>query len=357
MRLHDDNTAQTLAYPDVVAMKQAGVEPLELVAKLAVSSRSFNARSTFSQEKYILRKMKAHLIRIAVLPVDPVSVAAAYTSIKLAGVRPSDVYAMLNEANIAASGRFLVFDHSSGYLTMNVLRRLGGDGLCLFLSEKRGVSHHIADEANLAVTDLEPFHMLPFQLLKSAMAQGFDHPDLTEDCWFQDGAMLEAVIADPSKPACDRERAAQSMQRRNQRRVFRQALWKSLQKAELDGLVAVVDPNKVEASAPHLVASLFSDLYKMALQAVRPGGRLVLYCAQQNPLVDLAAFIKSQRQDWFGLRVEETMVRKICVLPGRSHPQMEGSLRLFEGHMLCATRLTGDPPLSSETHADKSGEP
>eukprot|EP01053_Blabericola_migrator_P003901 Blabericola_migrator_1__3900@NODE_217_length_11276_cov_60_022660_g184_i0_p3_GENE_NODE_217_length_11276_cov_60_022660_g184_i0NODE_217_length_11276_cov_60_022660_g184_i0_p3_ORF_typecomplete_len476_score99_11Gcd10p/PF04189_13/1_6e50GCD14/PF08704_10/1_2GCD14/PF08704_10/7_NODE_217_length_11276_cov_60_022660_g184_i08362263 len=354
--LVDNNTAQTMAQEDVMALKAAGVDGLKLVSSLVTSSKTFTARTQFSREKYIIRKMKAHLVRIIVLKCDAVSIHDAYTSSKIGYLRPSDVYMMLNEANITKGSNVIVFDHTAGYLTLNVLRRLGGQGTCLSLSDKKGVSRHLVDESNMSEEYLEPLHMLPMRLLEKAIADDYATEDeIKADPWFQDCSLLETVINDPEKPAVHRERAGASLVKRRRRLVVRKALWEQMRRSEIDSFLVTIDPGRVEASAPHLVALLLSDLYRIALQVVKPGGRFICYSFHMHPLVDLAVHMKSRKNTWFNLRFEETMLRKICTLPGRSHPQMESSLRLFEGYMLTVSRLTGkeiDPTPIKVTEID-----
>eukprot|EP01054_Gregarina_sp_Poly1_P000098 Gregarina_sp_Poly_1__97@NODE_1020_length_5329_cov_521_329913_g711_i0_p2_GENE_NODE_1020_length_5329_cov_521_329913_g711_i0NODE_1020_length_5329_cov_521_329913_g711_i0_p2_ORF_typecomplete_len475_score58_35Gcd10p/PF04189_13/1_6e49GCD14/PF08704_10/2e02GCD14/PF08704_10/0_25CCDC23/PF15674_5/4_9CCDC23/PF15674_5/55_NODE_1020_length_5329_cov_521_329913_g711_i022673691 len=337
----DDNSAQSLKPKEVIAMKESGVDGVKLISTLVSNSSTFGIRSDFSQEKYILRKMKTHLVQIAILKCDAVNVANAYhDATKLGGLRPNDVYMMMNEANVTAGNSVIVFDHAVGYLTMNVLNRLGGHGTCLFLSDKKGVSHHIVDQCNLKEEFRQSFVMLPMNLLAKAVSTKFADESLLHHEWFQDCDILEAVIKDESKPDVDREKARLVMEKRKARRQERFAVWTELQKASFDSFLAVIDPSRVEANSPRLLAELLSDIYRLVLRTVRPGGRFVCYCAQMNPLVDLASHMKSRRHTWNNIRLEETFVRKICVLPGRSHPQMEGNLRLFEGYLLTASRMT-----------------
>lgn len=337
--LVDNNKAQTLRQAEVLALKDSGVGGMELIKTLIENSQSFGIRSQFSQEKYILRKMKSHLVQVTVYQCDSVNIAQAYREpCKIGGLRPSDVYMMMNEANVTAGRDFIVFDHSTGYLTMNVLERLGGVGTCLFLTDRKGVSHHIVDQCNLSDKLRQVFTMIPMGLLEQAIATKYNE-DLMSHEWFQDCSQLQAIVADESNSQIDRERAQQAIEKRKGRRLQRLQLWKNLQEASFDGLLAVIDASRVEASSPHLLAKLLSDLYKVAIATIAPGGRFVCYCSQMNPLVDLTSYMKSRKNTWNNIKLEETFVRKICVLPGRSHPQMEGNLRLFEGYLMSASRM------------------
>lgn len=102
--------------------------------------------------------------QMTILECNLRNLADAYgEAYKLGGLRIDTVGMMLNEANIGDPRRVMVFDHSTGFLTAAVLMRLRKTSPCYFLSDRKGVSFHIANQSNLG--SLENLHHVPVELV------------------------------------------------------------------------------------------------------------------------------------------------------------------------------------------------
>lgn len=59
---HDSNTAQELSEQEILSMKASGVDGSQIVTALVESSKTFKARTEYSQEKYLARKQKKFVL-------------------------------------------------------------------------------------------------------------------------------------------------------------------------------------------------------------------------------------------------------------------------------------------------------
>ncbi|KVI07766.1 hypothetical protein Ccrd_013870 [Cynara cardunculus var. scolymus] len=115
--LIDNNTAQTLTGDDIEGMRRQGASGNEIVEALIANSATFENKTSFSQEKYRLKKQKKYAPKVLLrrpfarrfLRVDTLSL-------------------LLSFANVTAHSDVLVVDMIGGILTGAVAERLGGTG-------------------------------------------------------------------------------------------------------------------------------------------------------------------------------------------------------------------------------------
>ncbi|KAH7567143.1 hypothetical protein JRO89_XS07G0023200 [Xanthoceras sorbifolium] len=113
----DDNKAQSLTGENIDEMRRQGASGDEIVEALIANSATFDKKTSFSQEKYRLKKQKKYAPRVLLrrpfarrfLRVDTLSL-------------------LLSMANITANSDVLVVDMVGGLLTGAVAERLGGSG-------------------------------------------------------------------------------------------------------------------------------------------------------------------------------------------------------------------------------------
>ncbi|CAN1323054.1 tRNA (adenine(58)-N(1))-methyltransferase non-catalytic subunit trm6 [Linum perenne] len=115
--LVDDNKAQTLTGDDIDEMRRQGAKGDEIIEALIANSATFGKKTSFSQEKYRLKKQKKYAPRVLLrrpftrrfLRVDTLSL-------------------LLSLANIGGNSDVLVVDMVGGLVTGAVAERLGGTG-------------------------------------------------------------------------------------------------------------------------------------------------------------------------------------------------------------------------------------
>ncbi|KAG4944742.1 hypothetical protein JHK85_049388 [Glycine max] len=115
--LVDNNTAQSLTGEDIEAMRRQGAGGNEIIEALIANSATFEKKTSFSQEKYRLKKQKKYAPKV--LMRRPV--ARRF-------LRVDTLSLLLSMGNVSSNSDILVVDMVGGLLTGAVAERLGGTG-------------------------------------------------------------------------------------------------------------------------------------------------------------------------------------------------------------------------------------
>ncbi|GBG87373.1 hypothetical protein CBR_g45432 [Chara braunii] len=129
--LVDNNTAQGLSSQDIDRMKQEGVSGRDIVDALVASSKSFQSKTEFSQEKYRRKKQKKYAPRVVLCRPSARSVCEAYFSkspYKIGFLRMDTLGMLLSLGNVGAYAEVLVIETCGGLVTGAAAERLGGYG-------------------------------------------------------------------------------------------------------------------------------------------------------------------------------------------------------------------------------------
>jgi hypothetical protein len=136
--LLDSSNSQAMTQDEIEAIKAAeGVRGI--VEKLCQSSATFNAKTAFSQQKYIRRKKKKYMVTFTVERVTPDTFCEMWCPTRRNEVIPEsdtrwvrlrvDALAQLMSlANIHAGSRVLLVEKTNGFIPAAILSRLGDDG-------------------------------------------------------------------------------------------------------------------------------------------------------------------------------------------------------------------------------------
>ncbi|KAF7817641.1 tRNA (adenine(58)-N(1))-methyltransferase non-catalytic subunit trm6 [Senna tora] len=115
--LIDNNKAQNLTGEDIEAMQRMGAKGDEIIEALIANSATFEKKTTFSQEKYRLRKQKKYAPKVLLRR----PVARRF-------LRVDTLSLLLSMANVSSNSDILVVDMVGGLLTGALAERLGGTG-------------------------------------------------------------------------------------------------------------------------------------------------------------------------------------------------------------------------------------
>ncbi|KAK7275208.1 hypothetical protein RIF29_16317 [Crotalaria pallida] len=113
--LIDNNTAQSLTGDDIEAMRRQGARGNEIIEALIANSATFETKTSFSQEKYRLKKQKKYAPKV--LMRRPV--ARRF-------LRVDTLPLLLSMANVSSNSDVLIVDMVGGLITGAVAERLGG---------------------------------------------------------------------------------------------------------------------------------------------------------------------------------------------------------------------------------------
>lgn len=127
----DNNKAQSLTGEDIDEMRRQGATGDEIVEALISNSATYEKKTSFSQEKYRLKKQKKYSPRVLLRRPFCRSICEAYFKkypARIGFLRVDTLSLLLSMANIAAHSDVLVVDMVGGLLTGAVAERLGGTG-------------------------------------------------------------------------------------------------------------------------------------------------------------------------------------------------------------------------------------
>ena len=111
--LFDDGSAQALDEQAIKRMKQQGAQGEAIVKALAQNSATFAAKTAFSQEKWMKKKAKRHLLYLTAARPTALSVCDMYTlkgPDKLCGLRRDSLGLLLALSNAQPGARVLVLE-------------------------------------------------------------------------------------------------------------------------------------------------------------------------------------------------------------------------------------------------------
>ncbi|KAL5702108.1 hypothetical protein ACHQM5_027366 [Ranunculus cassubicifolius] len=129
--LVDNNSAQSLSGQDIDALRRQGASGDEIVEALIANSSTFDTKTSFSQEKYRIKKQKKYAPRVLLRRPFSRSICEAYFKnypARIGHLRLDTLSLLLSTANVSAYSDVLVVDMVGGLLTGAVAERLGGHG-------------------------------------------------------------------------------------------------------------------------------------------------------------------------------------------------------------------------------------
>jgi tRNA (adenine-N(1)-)-methyltransferase non-catalytic subunit len=345
--LLDRNTAQTLTTEDLRAMKQEGAVA-DIVTALVQNSATFAQKTAFSQEKYVKRKKNKYnmIFRVEVPTIDSLCELWAPCRIgsNLAGhddpqrwvrMRIDAVGQVLAAANIWHSSRVLVYERTNGFLPAAVLERLGEAGRMYHVLPPNGHPSRLCANAMRLPMIKERWACVPIidtlypdlPPTRPPLGDG-SRPRIAPAAAKPDGE-AESDTEEPGRP-----RSTQWLTGVEARELF---------KAQPADCLIVADDED-----PHTVAQALMPL--VALSAP-----IVVYCPYAEPLYKLHTAV---RDEVVGARIQETWLREMQVLPGRTHPLV--NMSHTGGYIFTATRVqhlhTVRPPATAGVKRERDGE-
>lgn len=141
--------AQALQHDAIDALRASGAKGSEIVAALVAGSSTFASKTTLSQQKWVRRKTRKHIVRVSIRRPSAAALAAhaargrggtssnggssSHTggNAAIGCLRPEGVALLLNLGGVGPGAKVLVVDGVGGLLAASVAERLGGHGLAV----------------------------------------------------------------------------------------------------------------------------------------------------------------------------------------------------------------------------------
>ncbi|KAI3799939.1 hypothetical protein L1987_35245 [Smallanthus sonchifolius] len=340
--LVDNNTAQTLTGEDIEGLRRQGASGNEIVEALIANSVTFENKTSFSQEKYRLKKQKKYAPKV--LLRRPISRSICDTYFKkypsrIGFLRVDTLSLLLSFANVTAHSDVLVVDMIGGLLTGAVAERLGGTGYVC--NAYRGDSPYsleivrifnFCDEVNKRIVRLPLAELSASQIGDSKeidqlqAASSIDNPANQSDPVTMEETTVSSEDGNPNTKTFVSKvhKAAKPGEKASEDAI---KLWKE------NGFSSVI------IAAPDVDAW---SIIKEVLPFLSFSAPFVIYHQYLQPLATCMRNLQVEKMA-IGLQITEPWLREYQVLPSRTHPHMQMSA--CGGYVLSGTKLyNGDQP-------------
>ncbi|MCL7027435.1 hypothetical protein MKW94_006983 [Papaver nudicaule] len=351
--LVDDNTAQTLSFEDINAMKREGAAGRQIVDALIANSSTYMTKTAFSQEKYKLKKQKKYAPKVLLRRPFARSISEAYFKkypARVGFLRMDVLSLLLSMANVSANSAVLVVDMVGGILTGAVAERLGGTGhVCNTYFGVTPYPMEIVRIFNFNNEICRRIVRFPFSDLSLPEVNDSGHSEIDKNAMSIDEAALSTTHAasseqiiqlaelpdlrsnpvnnEESAPSTGENSASSVVNACKSQQPGKKATKEAITSWKENGFSSLIvaapdlDPwTVIQELLPHLSYSAPFAIYHQYLQ----------------PLASCMHNLQTARMA-IGLQISEPWLREYQVLPSRTHPCMQMSG--FGGYILNGIRI------------------
>lgn len=323
---HDNKsqTSQTLKQEDIAKLRKGGTTGEELVAAIATGSTTFSAKTKLSQEKYLRRKAKRHVVWLTAEEPTALSVLDVFNSTKpekMLGLRRDTFSLLFTLGNVQPGARVVVLDGTAGFVSAALAQRVGPGGRVLHVNlnqplfENMGCLNLSADE-RIAIGSCSLYNLLRLM---------FSMGVLEDDGLGSVTTGAETGGADVTAAGAAAMEVASATD---------EAPTESLTSAEAPSRATTPESlkNLRDGALARWVRPGFSSLLIVTKEAPEPvllqmlslldlGGNFVVYNPSMSPLATCHHLCHTRRAA-VKVQLIDTWTRKIQVAPLRTHPMM-----------------------------------
>lgn len=333
--LVDNNTAQSLTGDDIDEMRRQGATGDQIVEALIANSTTFEKKTSFSQEKYRLRKQKKYAPRVLVRRPFVRSICDAYFRkypARIGCLRSDSLALLLSMANVTAYSDVLVVDMVGGLVTGAVAERLGGTGYVCNM--------HLGVAPN-------PMEIVRIFNFSNDICKRIVRCCLNDLCLGQNGSHVQvqnmvsdtANLLDVVEEDVSLEESRTSFDASCKTAKRDLTTCKAIKAGELAS-EELIDSWKEKGFSSLVVAAPELDVWSI-MQKLLPhlsySASFAIYHQYLQPLAACMHNLQSEKLA-IGLQISEPWLREYQVLPSRTHPRMQMSA--FGGYILSGTKIS-----------------
>ncbi|CDP07406.1 unnamed protein product [Coffea canephora] len=344
--LMDNNTAQSLTGEDIDELRRKGASGVEIIEALITNSATFEKKTSFSQEKYRLKKQKKYSPRVLLRRPTARSICEAYFKKRpeqIGFLRMDALALLLSMASVTSHSDVLVVDMVGGLLTGAVAERLGGNGYVC--NTYRGITPYPIDIVRMFNFGTEICERIVnsslTELCATSNVTSVSSSQLEEACGTRSQSNEEGPSS--SVPSLDMGEIMISSEDGDtdispaSLAVKPCKATKVGQKAPLDAIKSWRENgfSSLIIAAPQIDAW---SMVKELLPLLSFSAPFAVYHQYQQPLALCMHNLQVGKMA-IGLQISEPWLREYQVLPSRTHPHMQMSTS--GGYILSGTRIFG----------------
>ncbi|BGP14425.1 tRNA (adenine(58)-N(1))-methyltransferase non-catalytic subunit trm6 [Rhodosporidiobolus nylandii] len=292
--------AQALTFAEIKALKESGLSGRDIIQKQIEEHKTFELKTEYSKEKYMKKKEAKYLQLFT--PLEPtVHQITQYNFEKVPSktreLRPDTLANMLAMANVRPGSRLLVVENIGGLIVAAAVERMAGQGRILVVNDADSPPDlHLVESFNFSASDLAPVQSV--------------HWAATEESWTPPDLPLEvAETPDPTVEGGKRN-TREASKLRKRRATFDKAkeARDEFFRGDFDGVIVATEYEPysiIERLIPRLAGSCPIVVYSphILFSALLP--------LRSHPAILVPT-------------IHEPFLRQYQVLPGRTHPEMQG---------------------------------
>ncbi|XP_015175021.1 PREDICTED: tRNA (adenine(58)-N(1))-methyltransferase non-catalytic subunit TRM6 [Polistes dominula] len=134
----NDGTSQKLSKEEILQLQESGKSGKEIVGTLIENSKSFSAKTEYSQEKYIKKKEQKYFRYLTICKPTIMSLHEVYfrqDHTRLGGLRMDALSQLLSYSDVQSDGLYMLYDSGSlGLPSAAMLHRIGANTTGLLIN-------------------------------------------------------------------------------------------------------------------------------------------------------------------------------------------------------------------------------
>ncbi|GAU26850.1 hypothetical protein TSUD_02520 [Trifolium subterraneum] len=341
--LIDNNTAQSLTGEDIEDMRRQGAKGNEIIEALIANSATFDKKTSFSQDKYRLKKQKKYAPKVLIRRPVARSICEAYFKkypLKIGFLRVDTLSLLLSMANVSSNSDILVVDMVGGLLTGAVAERLGGTGFVCNSYLGQAPSMDIVRIFNLSDEICK-------RIVRTSISDLLSQKESPEQNPKHDVGIVESQSNDQMSASVCMEEASHSSENvisdlgaeNAENNTFPALRVCKAIKAGEKASQEIIDSWKENGFSSLIIAAPDLDtwtLVKDLLPLLSNSAPFAIYHQYLQPLATCMHNLQLEKMA-IGLQITEPWLREYQVLPSRTHPCMQMSA--FGGYILSGTKI------------------
>ncbi|XP_071962025.1 tRNA (adenine(58)-N(1))-methyltransferase non-catalytic subunit TRM6-like [Antedon mediterranea] len=333
--LVDDGTSQRLTRDDIAAMKSQGVQGQDLVEQIVENSATFKSKTVFSQEKYLKKKKKKHMLRFRILRPSIRLLCDMYMMkgpSKCLHIRMDTMSQILTQGNVQSGLNVVLVETCQGLLLSAVLERMAGHGNLFQIHSEDFPVWQVMDSCNFPDEYKKIIHTFPMNKVSTVFREEEEEEEEVERIpkrqRLEGEPDDEKMDESEEKPGGDDPKTEMNteQERRLQKKLLLNNTRNLLKAKNMDVL---------------LIASKFQPepLLMTLIDLLLPSRQFVVFSPFREALVECYTKLR-ERGGILNIRITETWLREYQVLPNRTHPMM--MMSASGGYLLTGTTVALD---------------